>query len=101
MSETKATLVVTAIPNADAMEDMQAYSTELLSLLMGHGGSLMLRGKTDKITLGKVTFGMLLEKGFDSAETIEQLFETLEYKALILYHDRAFSIMDTVISAAS
>ena len=46
MSETNATLVVTAIPNADAMEDMQAYSTDVLPLLMGHGGSLILSVST-------------------------------------------------------
>jgi hypothetical protein len=43
---------------------------------------------------------MLLVMDSDSAETIEKLFETPEYKALIPYHDRAFKNMDIGISSA-
>jgi uncharacterized protein (DUF1330 family) len=79
---------------------MQAFLRGVLPILMGHGGSLVLRGKKNKVILGKVTFGMLLVMDSDSAETIEKLFETPEYKALIPYHDRAFKNMDIVISSA-
>ncbi|MDX8409434.1 MAG: DUF1330 domain-containing protein [Mariprofundales bacterium] len=100
MSESKATLVVTAIPNPEAMGDMQTYLTRVGPLLMSHGGSMIYRGKTNKAVVGDVTFGMLLVMGFDSVETIEKLFATPEYKELIPYRNKGFKKMDVVISSA-
>jgi len=75
MSETEATLVVTAIPNPDAMEDMQTYLTRVLPILKSHGGQIVFRGKTVKPIEGSITFGMLLVMHFESEKVIEKIFE--------------------------
>ncbi|NOZ08699.1 MAG: DUF1330 domain-containing protein [FCB group bacterium] len=100
MSDTKATLVVTAIPNPEAMDDMQTYLKRVGPILMSHGGSMVYRGKTNKALAGNVTFGMLLVMNFDSTETIENLFASPEYQELIPYRNKGFKKIDIVISSA-
>ncbi|MFT5506105.1 MAG: hypothetical protein ACI845_002723 [Gammaproteobacteria bacterium] len=79
---------------------MQTYLKGVLPILVAHGGSLVFRGKTNKAILGEITFGMLLVMDFDSTETIEKLFESAEYKAIIPKRDRGFKKMDIAISSA-
>ena len=98
MSETTATMVVTSIPNPDAMEDMQTYLTRVVPIMMSHGGQMVYRGKTNKAVVGEVSFGMLAVINFESAEAIEGMFGSSEYKELIPFRDKGFKKMDVVIS---
>ena len=46
--DNKTTLVVTAIPNPNEMDSVQAYLQAVLPLFMGAGGKLVKRLKLDK-----------------------------------------------------
>jgi uncharacterized protein (DUF1330 family) len=100
MSEMQATLVVTATPNPNAMEEMQTYLTRVIPILKNHGGQIVFRGKTIKPIEGSINFGMLLVIHFESVEIIERIFETSEYTELIPFRDKGFKKMDMVISSA-
>ena len=44
----KATLVVTAVPNPQEMEEMQTYLKGVVPVLTANGGEIAFRGKADK-----------------------------------------------------
>ena len=92
MSE-KTTLLVTAVPNANEMESVQAYLQGVFPLLMGAGGKLVKRLKVDKPIHGNPS-GMVLVMDFDSADAITTLFESDEYAALVPVRDRGFAEMN-------
>lgn len=88
-----ATLVVTAIPNPEEMESVQAYLQGVLPILMGAGGQLVKRLKVGQVINGNPS-GMVLVMDFDSAETINNLFQSDDYKALITTRDKGFKEMN-------
>jgi len=97
---TQTSVVVTAVPNPDAMEDMQIYFQHVLPILMSYGGQMVYRGKTTKAVVGGITFEMLLVINFESAEVIEELFASPEYARLIPFRDKGFKKIDIVISSS-
>ena len=100
MSENKATLVVTAIPNPEAAQDMQAYTTGVMPLLMKQGGELVYRGKINTAIKGDIEFGVLLIMSFASQQVIEEIFASAEYQALIPFRDTAFKKITILISSS-
>ncbi len=97
MSESKTTIVVTAIPNPEAMEDVKTYLTKVIPILVGYGGELVLRGKASKAVVGDINFGMVMIMKFDSEEIVENAFTSPEYKELIPYREKGFKKMDVII----
>ena len=93
----KPTLVVTAIPNPNAMDSVQDYLQSVLPLLLGAGGKLVKRLKLDKVILGNPS-GMVLVMDFDSTAAITALFESDEYVALIPTRDRGFVEMNILLT---
>lgn len=93
----KATLVVTAVPNPQEMEEMQTYLKGVVPVLTANGGEIVFRGKADKALVGELNFGMMLVMNFNSKEDIESTFESSEYKALIPHREKGFKKMDIVI----
>ena len=93
----KSTLVVTATPNPNEKESVQAYLQGVLPLLMGAGGNPVKRLKVDEAIRGKST-GMVLVMDFDSDETITKLFESDEYAALIPMRDQGFAEMNILLT---
>lgn len=100
MSESQATLVVTATPNPEAMQDMQTYLQEVAPLLMKKGGKLVYRGKTTKAIKGNLDFAMLMVMSFESEQEIQAVFESPEYAQLIPFRDRGFKSVDILISSS-
>ena len=96
MSE-KATLVVTAIPNPNEMESVQAYLQGVMPVLQGAGGKLVKRLKVGKTINGKPS-GMVLVMDFDSNEAITTLFASDEYEALIPARDKGFAEMNILLT---
>ena len=96
MSE-KATLIVTATPNPNEMESVQGYLKGVLPLFVSAGGKLVKRLKVDELIHWKSS-GMVLVMDFDSDETITALFDSDEYKALILLRDQGFSEMNILLT---
>ena len=92
MSE-KATLVVTAIPNPNEMESVQAYLQGVMPILVGAGGKLVKRLKVGDVIDGKPS-GMVLVMDFDSDEAITAVFESDEYAALVPVRDQGFAEMN-------
>lgn len=95
-----ATLVVTATPNMNATEHVQAYLKGVTPLLLENGGELVYRGKTSKMLKGAPGFGMVLIMNFESQETIEKIFDSAEYAVLIPLRDKGFKQIDISISLA-
>ena len=93
----KATLVVTAIPNPNEMESVQAYLQKVMPLLQGAGGKLVKRLKAGKLINGKPS-GMVLVMDFDSDDAITRLFESDEYAPLIPVRDKGFAEMNILLT---
>lgn len=90
---TKATLVVTAVPNPNEMESVQTYLQGVMPLLMGAGGNLVKRLKADQSINGNPT-GMVLVMDFDSAENVKKMFDSDEYAALVPVRKKGFAEMN-------
>ena len=96
MSE-KATLIVTAIPNPNEMESVQAYLQAVMPLFLGAGGKLVKRLKVGEVINGKPS-GMALVMDFDSDEAITTLFASEEYAALVPVRDKGFTEMNILLT---
>ena len=90
---TTATLVVTAIPNPNEMESVQAYLQGVMPLLMGAGGNLVKRLKADQTINGNPT-GMVLVMDFKCAENVTEMFDSDEYSALVPVRNKGFLEMN-------
>jgi uncharacterized protein (DUF1330 family) len=93
----KATLVVTAVPNPDQMESVQAYLQGIMPLLQGAGGKLVKRLKVGEVINGKPS-GMVLVMDFDSDEAVTELFASDDYADLIPGRDKGFAEMNILLS---
>jgi uncharacterized protein (DUF1330 family) len=93
----KATLVVTAVPNPDEMESVQAYLQGVMPILQGAGGKLVKRLKVGQVINGKPS-GMVLVMDFDSDKAITNLFASDDYAALIPARDKGFAEMNILLS---
>ncbi len=96
MSDTT-TLVVTAVPNASEMAAVQEYLQGVMPLLLGAGGSLVKRLKTEKVVHGDPS-GMTLVMDFDSADAITEMFDSDDYAALVPVRDRGFKEMNILLT---
>ena len=68
-----------------------------MPLFLGAGGKLVKRLKINKVLLGNPS-GMVLVMDFESVETVEAMFESDEYAALIPLRDRGFSEMNILLT---
>ena len=95
--DTKATLVVTALPNPNEMESLQEYLKGVSPLMQAAGGKPVKRLKVEKVIHGNPS-GMVLVMDFDSAAAITEVFESDEYAALIPARDRGFAQVNILIA---
>ncbi len=93
----KATLVVTATPDADEMSSVQEYLQGVMPLLVGAGGNLIKRLKVSDVINGNPS-GMVLVMDFDAADTITGSFESEAYSALIPVRDKGFKKMNILVT---
>ncbi len=91
-------LVVTAAPNPDEMEAMQAYLKGVLPLLMDASGRLVKRLKIEGAISGAQDYGMVPVMDFESKDKITSMFESDEYKALVPLRDRGFTKMNISVA---
>lgn len=96
MSE-KATLVVTAVPNPDEMAALQDYLQRVTPLLLGAGGTLVKRMKVAQVINGRPS-GMVMVMDFDSADTINRVFASEAYAALVPARDKGFTEMNILVA---
>ncbi len=95
----KTTLVVTAMPNPEEKESMQAYLQGVLPLLMGAGGQLVKRVKVTKSLTGKPSYGMVLVMDFPDSEKLEAVFASDAYSAIVPARDKGFTSVDICLAA--
>ena len=93
----KTTLVVTAVPNPNEAASMQEYLQGVMPLLVGAGGKLVKRVKTDTVIHGNPT-GMTLVMDFDSADVVTEMYESDAYAALVPARDRGFAEMNILLT---
>ena len=92
------TLLVTATPAEGQGEAMTRYLQGVQPLLAGAGGSPVKRVRvTDTIT-GTAGTGMALVMDFENAETIQAVFASDAYRALIPDRDTGFSNVEILIT---
>jgi uncharacterized protein (DUF1330 family) len=91
--DNKTTLVVTAVPNPQEMEAVQAYLKGVMPLFQKAGGRLVKRLKVGNTLNGDPT-GMVLVMDFESADAVNALFDSEEYAALIPGRDKGFAQMN-------
>lgn len=94
----KVTLVVTATPNSNEMESVQAYLKGVFPLLMSAGGQLVKRLNVEEAIGGEQNSGMILVMDFESKDKVVSMFASEEYKALIPVRDRGFAKMNMMIT---
>ena len=92
-----ATLVVTAVPNAEEMASVQEYLTGVMPLLMGAGGKPVKRLKVDEVVHGRPN-GMVLVMDFESADAVIEMFNSDDYAALVPVRDKGFVEMNIQIA---
>ena len=93
----KATLVVTATPNPDEMQSVQAYLTGVMPLLTGAGGQLVKRQKVSQVVNGRAS-GMVLVMDFDDANAVTDLFASDAYSELLPVRDKGFAEMNILVT---
>lgn len=94
-----ATLVVTATPNPEHMDSVQAYLAGVMPLLLGAGGQPVKRLKVSDVMNGNPS-GMVLVMDFPSADAIRETLTSTEYQIIIPERDRGFSEMNILIASA-
>ena len=94
----KATLVVTATPNPDQMQSVQAYLTGVMPLLSRAGGQLLKRQKVSQVINGRPS-GMVLVMDFEDADTVTELFASEAYSELLPARDKGFAEMNILVAA--
>jgi uncharacterized protein (DUF1330 family) len=92
-----ATLLVTAVPNAEESDAMQEYLQGVMPLLVGAGGELVKRLQVADVINGDPT-GMALVMDFPSTDVITELFESDAYASLVPARDRGFKEMNILIA---
>jgi len=90
MSEAS-TLVVTATPNPNEAEALQAYFEGVRPLLMGAGGKLVKRLRIAESISGTPDYRMLLVMDFESKDAITKVFASEEYAALLPNREKGFT----------
>ena len=93
----KATLVVTATPNPEEMQSVQAYLSGVMPLLTGAGGQLLKRQKVGQVVNGRPS-GMVLVMDFDDADTVSELFASDAYAELMPARDKGFAEMNILVT---
>jgi uncharacterized protein (DUF1330 family) len=93
-----ATLVVTATPNPDEMPSVQAYLQGVMPLLLGAGGTLVKRQKVGQVVNGRPS-GMVLVMDFPSEDSVNDLFGSEAYAALVPARDSGFSEMNILVTS--
>lgn len=97
--ESRATLVVTAIPEPGEEAAAQQYLRAVVPLLKGAGGKPVRRLKTNRVINGRAA-GVVLVMDFPSEDAVAGLFESADYQALIPGRDRGFKEMNILIGEA-
>lgn len=90
----KTTLVVTAMPNPSEQESMQSYLKGAMPLLMGVGGKLVRRLKVSGAITGKPPHGVVLVMDFPDRQSVEGMFASESYAALLPSRDKGFASID-------
>jgi len=93
----KATLVVTAAPNPDEMQSVQAYLAGVMPLLLSAGGQLVKRQKVSHVVNGRQS-GMVLVMDFDDVDAVTELFSSTAYSELMPARDKGFAEMNILVA---
>jgi len=94
----KTTLIVTATPNSNEQESMQAYLKGVMPLLMQAGGQLIKRVKVVSAVAADSPFGMAMVMDFPDQQSVDTMFSSGAYKALIPAREKGFSSMTICIA---
>ena len=93
----KATLIVTAMPNPNEMESLKRYQEEAGKLFDQAGAVVKNKFEIQSQPIGSAMKKMVFVVEFDSTETINNLFDSEEYKALIPFREKGFVSLDAYV----
>ena len=95
MSE-KAVLIVTATPNPNELEALKRYQEKATQILTAGGGTNLQRYEVQSNLAGNAR-KIVAILDFESAEQVQNLFDSEEYKAIIEDRDKGFNDLDIFI----
>ncbi|VAW00652.1 hypothetical protein MNBD_ACTINO02-1044 [hydrothermal vent metagenome] len=93
-----ATLVVLSTPRVGEEEALQTYVQQVMPLLVGAGGTVVKRVGITDVVAGSPGPGFVFVMDFEKVTTIQDVFRSPAYAALIPVRDRGFERMEILIT---
>jgi uncharacterized protein (DUF1330 family) len=93
-----ATLIVTGTPADGQGEALGRYLQGAQPLLVGAGGALVKRLRVTDTISGTPGTALVLVMDFDSSETVNNVFNSDEYLALVPDRDKAFATIEILVT---
>lgn len=93
-----ATLIAVSAPREGHEEDFNSYVDQVVPLLVRAGGQLVKRLAVRDVVAGGSTAANVLVMDFRDIDTLRDVFESDEYKALIPARDSGFAYIDILIT---
>jgi uncharacterized protein (DUF1330 family) len=99
MSDTPAFLIITAIPNPDKMEVVQAYLSKIMPVLMAGGGKPVGRYRVTNQIVGEGGPEMMALLEFSDEKSIADMVEGEAFTALADLREEAFLQLNLMVSS--
>lgn len=97
MNDQKIILIINARVNKENMQDVQLYLGKIMLVFSKNGGSPLARYKTLQDILGTESPEMISIVEFPSAEVINEMVNSDDFKALAELRAKAFSKLNLMI----
>ena len=97
MNDQKAIFVINAKVNKANMQDVQEYLRQIMPIFAKNGGNLIARYKTIQEISGNDSPEMISIVEFQSAEIINKMVDSDDFKALAELRANAFNKLDMMI----
>jgi uncharacterized protein (DUF1330 family) len=92
-------LIITAIPNPDKMESVQAYLSQVMPVLMAAGGKPVGRYRVTRQIVGEGGPKMMALLEYPNEQSITDLVDAEAFIALADLRNEAFSQLDLMVSS--
>lgn len=94
-----AILITVAAPNPAEMETLGQYAKESFDIANRYGANILSRYTSIEQIHGEAPAAIIGLAEFPSAETIKEMFDSKEYKALLPMRDKALTSLNLYIAS--
>ena len=99
MTETTTFLIITAIPNPDKMESVQAYLSQIMPVLMAGGGQPVGRYRVTNQLIGEDGPKMMTLLEYPDEKSITNLVDGEAFASLAALREEAFLQINLMVSS--